>query len=148
LIRVTLARIMLACALGVAATIAAGADDGDPLVVVVARASTVTSVSMDDLREIYLRRRRVWPDGSAIVAINLPPENPARLRFSRRVLGRTPAELLSYWNARYFEGITPPLVLHSPAAVRAYVAQQPGAIGYVPRSEVGNDLRVLLELRD
>jgi hypothetical protein len=122
------------------------ASDLGPLAVVVGRSSRVTAVSLDDLREIYLRRRRVWPDGVPVVPINLPPDNPARERFSRRVLGRAPADLLSYWNARYFEGIPPPLVLHTSAAVRAYLERQPEAIGYLPLNEVDDSLRVLLEL--
>ena len=124
------------------------ADEAEPLAVVVGRSSGVTAVSLDELRDIYLRRRRVWPDGVPVAPINLPPDSPLRARFSRRVLGRPPADLLSYWNARYFEGITPPLILQTPAAVRAYLQRQPEAIAYLPLDEVDDSLRVLLELRD
>jgi len=58
------------------------------------------------------------------------------------------ADLLSYWNARYFEGITPPLMLRTPAAVRACLQHQPEAIASLPSSKVDDSLRVLLELRD
>ena len=132
----------------VADVAARAADDSESIAVVVGRSSVVTSVSLDDLREIYLRRRRFWKDGVAIVPINLPPDNPARERFSRRVLGRAPVDLLTYWNARYFEGVTPPLVLQTPAAVRAYLQRQPEAIDYLPRGEVDKSLRVLLDLHD
>lgn len=124
------------------------AADAAPLAIVVGRSSPVTAVSLDQLRDIYLRRRRVWPDGAPVAPINLPPDSPVRARFSRRVLGRAPADLLSYWNARYFEGITPPLILQTPAAVRAYLQRQPEAIAYLPLDEVDDTLRVLLELRD
>jgi hypothetical protein len=130
------------------AAAAHGAGDSEPLAVVVGRSSPVTAVSRDELREIYLRRRRVWPSGGAVVPINLPADDPVRERFSRLVLGRAPADLLSYWNARYFEGITPPLILRTPAAVRAYLQRQPEAIAYLPRSEVDDSLRVLLELHE
>jgi hypothetical protein len=143
--RATLAPVAL---LLLAVTVAKATEKPAPLAVVVGRSSSVTSVSLDELREIYLRRRRLWPGGAAIVAINLPADNSARERFSRRVLGRAPADLLSYWNARYFEGITPPLVLQTPAAVRAYLQHQPEAIGYLPRSEVDDSLRIVLELHD
>jgi hypothetical protein len=75
-------------------------------------------------------------------------DDPVRERFSRLVLGRTPADLLSYWNARYFEGITPPLILRTPAAVSAYLQRQPEAIAYLPRRDVDESLRVLLELHE
>ncbi len=68
-------------------------------------------------------------------------------RFSRMILGRSTPELVSYWNARYFEGITPPTVLSSPSAVRAYLAVEPGAIGDLPVAEVDETCRLLLTLR-
>jgi len=117
------------------------------IAVIVGKKSVVAQVSLDDLREIYLRRRRVWPDGSRAVPINLPPGTPVRERFSRVILGRSTAELVSYWNARYFEGITPPTVLSSPSAVRAYLAVEPAAIGYLPVAEVDDTCRLLLVLR-
>ena len=143
--RITLALLALLNSVG---AVVQAAGDAEPLAVVVGRSSIVTAMSLDELREIYLRRRRVGPDGVPMVPINLPPDNPARERFSRRVLGRAPADLLSYWNARYFEGITPPLMLQTPAAVRAYLQRQPEAIAYLPRSEVDDTLRVVLELRE
>ena len=114
------------------------------IAVVVGQKSAVTQVSTDDLRELYLRRRRLWPDGSRAVPINLPPGNPVRERCSRTVLGRSTQELVTYWNARYFEGIMPPTVLSSPSAVRAYLAVEPAAIGYLPLSEVDDTCRTLL----
>ena len=119
---------------------------GPAIAVIVGRASFITDLSIDDLRELYLRRRRVWPNGERVIPVNLPPDNPLRERFSRRVLGRSTQDLLPYWNARYFEGITPPTVLPSAAAVRAYVAAEPAAIGYVPMAEVDETSRTLLVL--
>ena len=116
------------------------------IAVIVGRQSVLTQVSVDDLRELYLRRRRVWPDGHRAIPINLPPDHPLRDRFSRLVLGRSTQDLVSYWNARYFEGITPPTVLSSPAAIRAYLAVEPAAIAYVPVGDVDDTCRTLLVL--
>lgn len=117
-----------------------------PIGVVVGRASPVTHVSMDELRDLYLRRRRFWPDGTRAVPINLPADNPVRQRFSTLVLGRGVQDLLSYWDARYYEGITPPTVLPSAAAVRAYLATEPGAVAYLPLGDVDDTCRVLTTL--
>ena len=125
---------------------AVASEAGPAIAVIVGRDSFITRVSMDDLRELYLRRRRVWPNGERAIPINLPPDNPLRERFSRLVLGRSAQDLLTYWNARYFEGITPPTVLPSSAAVRAYLAAEPAAIGYVPTADVDDTCRTLLVL--
>lgn len=60
---------------------------------VVGDKSFVTRVSVDDLRELYLRRRRVWPNGARAIPINLPADNPALERFSVAVLGRSTQDL-------------------------------------------------------
>jgi hypothetical protein len=122
--------------------------DGKPpvIAVIVGKASFVTSISRDELRELYLRRQRLWPNGARAVPINLPPDHPARQRFSQLVLGRSPNDLVAYWNARYFEGIMPPTVVPSPVAVRAYLTAEPAAIAYLPSSEVDDTCRVVLML--
>ncbi len=116
------------------------------IAVVVGQKSFITEISIDDLRELYLRRRRLWPNGLRAIPLNLPADNPLRERFSRTVLGRSTQDLVSYWNARYFEGITPPTVLPSAAAIRAYLAVEPAAIGYLPAGEVDRTCRALLVL--
>jgi len=107
-----------------------------PIAVVVGRGSDLRDVTLDTLRELYLRRRRVWPNGNRVIPVNLPADTEVRARFSKRVLGRSPDELAGYWNRRYFEGVQPPLVLQTPQAVCAYVAVERDAIGYVPLDEV------------
>lgn len=117
------------------------------IAVVVGIGSAVKDVTVDTLRELYLRRRRLWPDGEGVIPINLPPDTDIRETFSKRVLGRAPRDLASYWNRRYFEGIRPPVVLRSADAVCAYVAVEPTAIGYLPLANVDQAAcRVVLTL--
>ena len=128
----------LACGLALLAVNVRGTEP-DPttgIAVVVGSTSPVRSVNVDELRELYLRRRRVWPDGSPAVPVNLPADNAMRIAFSRRVLGRSPVELESYWRGLYLEGLRPPLVLRTGQAVCAYVAVEASAIGYLRRDEI------------
>jgi hypothetical protein len=143
----TLAALLaaLVCAM-LARADAADVAHGPRIAVIVGRGSLVKEVSRDTLRDVYLRRQRVWDDGSRAIPVNLPAGNPVRERFSELVLGRSTRELVPYWNARYFEGIMPPAVLPSAAAIRAYLAAQPGAIAYVPEQDVDDTCRPLLWL--
>jgi len=119
------------------------------LAVVVGVDSPILDLTPDVLREVYMRRRRVWPDGQRVMPVNLPADDPLRSTFSARILGRIPRELVGYWNRLYFEGIRPPLVLRSPAAICAYLASEPGGVGYVPSDRVDEDsCRVVLTLHD
>jgi hypothetical protein len=119
----------------------------EPIAVVVGARSPIAEVTLDTLRELYLRRRRVWPDGSRVTPVNLPVDSDVRRRFSKRVLGRLPEDLSAYWDRMYFDGIQPPVVLRTAQAVCAYLAAEPTAIGYLPNGEVDtHDCRILFVL--
>jgi len=115
------------------------------LAIVVHRERTV-ELDIEDVARIYLRKRRFWGDGAPIVALNREPGTATRAAFSRRVLRADPAQLEEYWNQKYFEGIFPPTVLSSGAAVKRYVAADRDAIGYIEWSEVDDSVRVVLKL--
>lgn len=122
------------------------AGGGEGRVAVIVHPSRRAALSIDDLTQIYLRRKRFWDDGSTIVPLNLPSRAPVREHFSRIVLSQTETRLADYWNRQYFSGILPPTTLASTEAVRRYVASDPNAIGYVPVAEVDGSVRVVLHL--
>ena len=97
-----------------------------------------------ELRRIYLKQRRFWPDGSAIVPINRE-DGPLRSAFDR-LLDDEPARLGAYWNRRYFEGVFPPITLASDEAIRRYVASRPNAIGYIDARTVDASVAVAFRL--
>src|SRR6266436_106290 len=124
---------------------AASAPEPPPLAVVVHHTRRA-ELSLPDLSQVYLRRKRFWDDGTPIVPLNLPAGTPLRVAFSRAVLRRTEADLADYWNHQYFYGILPPATLASTAAVLRYVAADPNAVGYVPLPEVDDSVTVVLRL--
>ena len=99
-----------------------------------------------DLARIYQRRRRFWNNGARIVPINLPADHPLRQKFSLQVFNKLPEEMQEYWDEQYFQGVSPPYVLASVAAVLQFVASTPGAIGYVDAVTVNEQVKVLLLL--
>ena len=141
---IAIAVSLLLCGGIVSATEAPVAAHG--IAIVVGRESPVKTITRDTLRELYLRRQRVWPDGAPVIPINLPPSSAVRDAFSRLILGRSTQDLVSYWNSRYFEGLVPPQVLQSSAAIRGFLAAEPGAIAYMPLADVDDSCRTLLVL--
>jgi hypothetical protein len=118
-----------------------------PIAIVVGVASPIRQVNKDMLRELYLRRQRLWANGDRGIPVNLPADDPVRIAFSRLILGRLPGDLEAYWLRLYREGIQPPLVLKTSQAVCAYVAVEPAAIGYVRAEAVdGKSCRILFIL--
>jgi hypothetical protein len=121
------ASVLLALLAGGRGT-AADVEPVGPIAVVVGTSSPIRDVTIDGLREVYLRRRRIWSDGTPSLPVNLPADHPVRRAFSRRVLGRLPEDLESHWSRLAFDGIRPPTVLQTAQAVCAYVAVEPSAM--------------------
>jgi hypothetical protein len=98
---------------------------------VIVHAGRQVSLTPSDLARIYLKQRRHWPDGDAILPVNREAGSEARRLFERRVLGDRAGRLVVYWNQQYFRGVLPPATLASDEAVLRFVAGEPRAIGYV-----------------
>lgn len=118
----------------------------DRRIAVIVHPARQAEVNVDELAQIYLRRKQHWGNGDIIVPLNLASGLPERARFSRRVLRQSEARLADYWNRRYFDGVMPPATLASTAAMRSYVAADRRAIGYLPAVEVNESVRVILYL--
>jgi hypothetical protein len=101
--------------------------------VIVHPENPATAVDRDFLRDAYLKRAGDWSTGETIRPVDLPASFPARQRFTRDVLRKTPAQLTTYWNQQIFSGkAVPPPEAESPADVISYVLANRGAVGYVP----------------
>lgn len=124
----------------------AAADETEPLAVIVANTQVGRLSGLVDLSLIYRRKKLVWINGERLRPINLPPDHALRRTFSQQVLGSSPEGLASYWNAMYFQGISPPHVLASEEAVLRFVADTPGAIGYVSACKVDTRVKPILWL--
>jgi hypothetical protein len=98
------------------------------------------------LRDIFLKRIVIDNAGKALVPLNLPPDDPLRAAFSQALLGKAPDALQRFWNERYFQGASPPYVVRSQEAMLRFVAETPGAIGYVASCRADERVRVVAEL--
>ena len=124
----------------------AGARAEPALAVIVAPDHPLATLDRPGLASIFRRKLRVTADGETLVPVNLPAADPLRIAFSRAVFAQDPADLDTYWNERYFHGVSPPHVVASIEAMLRFVAATPGAIGYVPACRVDARVRVLLTL--
>jgi ABC-type phosphate transport system substrate-binding protein len=101
--------------------------------IVVHRDNPNSVIDRDFLRDIYLRRATHWSDGAAIRPIDLPTGSPSYDRFVRTVLGKSPAQLRSYWLQRIFSGTgVPPTGASSTSAAVDYVLANRGGVAYLP----------------
>ena len=124
-------RIALAAALVALAAVASPARAQAFKVIVNASVSDAPT-DHDELAKLFLKQATRWPDGSAVVPVDQSPESAVRHHFTKSVLGREVASIKAYWQQQIFGGRSaPPSEKGSDAEVASFVANTPGAIGYV-----------------
>lgn len=115
-----------------------------PFVVIVNNANPVASLSTTELRRIFMKQSRMWPNGEPMVPVDWDSTHYLRAIFSKDVLSRSVREMQEYWVQQSMtQGLTPPSTQRSARAVLRFVASVPGAISYVPPSEVDETVRVV-----
>jgi ABC-type phosphate transport system substrate-binding protein len=117
-------------------------------IAVIANPERETVLDREELARIFLRKRRFWADGTAILPVNRDAGATIRAGFDGAVFGSRARRLSNYWNREYFRGVLPPATLASDEAVRRFVAREPRAIGYVRASVVDDSVAVILVLDD
>jgi ABC-type phosphate transport system substrate-binding protein len=129
-------RLMLgALALVAAAQVNAGA-------VVVASSSKAASMDANAAKRVFLGRETSV--GGAPAQVVYQKSGPVRESFDKSVLGKAGAELTTYWSRLIFTGkAKPPTEVDNDAAVKAKLAANPGAIGYISDGAVDSSVKVL-----
>lgn len=92
---------------------------------------TGKKVSRDVLAQIYLGNVQKWGDGRPIVAVDLTSTSRVRQSFSAAVLEMPIIQVQHHWVRSMSIGKRPPRTKDSDEQVIAFVAGEPGGLGYV-----------------
>jgi hypothetical protein len=107
-----------------------GAEQG--VQVIVNASSSVSELERDEVVRLFLRQRLKWSDGRAVAPVDQSVRSSVRDAFSSAVLRMPLPAVQAFWQRQLsFGGGTPPPVKASEAEVLAFVAGEPGAIGYI-----------------
>ncbi len=121
----------------------------ESIVVVVNPDSGVTTLSRNEVINIFLGSFRQLPSGLVASPVDLPPAHPARAEFYRRLVGKSPAEINTYWARLVFSARTRPPIQAERLEDAISLAQgSAAAITYLERSRVTGRLRVVFELAE
>ena len=105
------------------------------------------SITVEELRGIYLLQRSTLKSGSRVVPV-LQKGGTAHDAFVREYLGRDAEEIRIYYQGLIFTGKgSMPKELHSDAEVVAYVSGRNDAIGYVSSETDTVGVKMLMVLR-
>jgi ABC-type phosphate transport system substrate-binding protein len=106
---------------------------GDPIVVIVNGANPAESVSISDLKKLFLSDRSKWDTGKSVAPVIVSAGAPERSAFLKQVCGMSDAAFGKYFMHAAFTGKSapPPKEVTSASSVKSFVASSPGAIGFV-----------------
>ncbi|WP_148864528.1 substrate-binding domain-containing protein [Marinobacter fonticola] len=115
-------------------------------VVVVGNPAGPDSITLDQVRDIYLNRSKALPNGQRAVPYELAEGNATRETFHEAVTGRSGAQLKAFWSQQVFTGKgQPPQEIGTEAAMKSSVASTPGSIGYIDSAQVDDSVKVILK---
>jgi ABC-type phosphate transport system substrate-binding protein len=113
-------------------------------VIVVNKANPVKTLTVVELRRIFMKQSRMWPHAEAIVPVDWDATSDIRQEFSQLVLNRSVREMAEFWVQQSMtQGLAPPSTQKSARAVLRFVASVPGAISYVPPGDVDDSVNVI-----
>ncbi|NOX77248.1 MAG: phosphate ABC transporter substrate-binding protein [Gammaproteobacteria bacterium] len=116
----------------------------DEVVVVVHPSNTLTEMSVDDVRKIYLGKKKYFPGGTKVTPGDQPKGTKSRKFFYGGIVRKKEAKLKSYWSRLIFTGKgTPPKIIGLDHVVKEWVASQPRGMGYIMRSEADDTVKIL-----
>lgn len=113
------------------------------IVVVVNRENSRESLSLPDLRDLYLGALTHFKGGERVVLLE---SSGLRPRFYDAVLNMSEDRVKRHWIGLVFsgEGVLPPREFRESADLVRYVASHPGAIGFVPLAVTDSTVKVLM----
>jgi len=117
----------------------------EPLAIVVNRANPVDNLSLAELRTIFLGGRSHWANGRRITLVMRGPGDTERKAILRDVWGMSESQLKTHFLRGLYSGeiLVSPKILATPAGVRKFVFNVPGAIGYLRISDVDASVKTV-----
>jgi len=115
------------------------------LAVVVHPATPLASLSLAELRQVFLGEQQFWRDGTRITLLVYPPRTPERETALRLLYRMSEVDFRRFWIAKIFraEVAAGPKIVYSAAMARHLVATIPGTIALLPVEAVDDSVRVL-----
>lgn len=114
------------------------------VVVVVPAGSPVTTLSKNQISDIFLGKASHFPDGAQAVPVDQAEGSAARNAFYFRFTGKSPSQIKAYWSKMIFTGRgQPPYERSNGVEVKKHLSETPHAIGYIEQNQVDDSVRVL-----
>lgn len=112
--------------------------------VVINKSVGESNISANSLRSVFSMHLKTWPDGTKIRVFVLADDDPLHQIFSKEKLNVFPYQLRSTWDRLVFSGTgQAPIKVNSIEEMLEKIISTPGAIGYLWRANINENVNVL-----
>jgi ABC-type phosphate transport system substrate-binding protein len=148
------AKILLALAVGIACwgmneDQSVRAQETEVLVMVVNKTNnSVAGMNVGEARKLVLGETTSWHNGAQVLVVMTPAGSGERATVLKKICGMSEAAYTRYEMRAAFTGQTAAMVhdAASDAAVKSLVKANPGAVGFLQKSQVDDSVQGVLEL--
>jgi ABC-type phosphate transport system substrate-binding protein len=114
-------------------------------VAVISNPNVGDGVTDKDIKKVFMGKKSELA-GAPVTAVDQKEGSTSRKEFYEGVVGQSEDEVKAYRTEMVFTGRgTPPKELADDAAVKAFVAATPGAVGYIDDKKVDASVKVLMK---
>jgi len=98
------------------------------------------SINLAALKGIYLRELRTWSGGEEIIPVDLS----SATNFYQNLFGKSYLQMQAYWlNMRIKYSVGLPVTKRDAEAVKRFIVDNKGAIGFLKNSDIDDRVKVL-----
>lgn len=117
----------------------------EPLAIVVNLSNPTEEMSFADLRSVFMGDRSHWPNGRRITLVMREIGEAERRTIVHDICGMNESQFKTHVIHGLFTGeiLVSPKTLATPAGIRKFVFNVPGAIGYLRLSDVDASVKVI-----
>lgn len=115
------------------------------LAIIINRSNPVNNLSFPELRKLFLGERNHWPNGHRVAVAMLDYGQPERHAVLRLIYRMDEKAYQDHLLRGMFQGdvFVAPKTFASPAIVKKFVFNAPGAIGYVRASDLDQTVKLV-----
>jgi len=123
--------------------IASAADEVD---VIVNKSNTIGELTLANAQKVFKGEKSTWPNGRRVTIFMLAPGQPERAVILHEIYKMSDAEYSKFFLEATFSGqvTAPPKEASSAAQIKQMVADNPGGIGYIRKSDIDDSVKIVL----
>lgn len=119
------------------------------VVVVISASNPLSSLTPNQVADIFLGKTDVLPNGAPIVPVDQTDSSGEKEEFYKSYTNRSLSQIRAYWSKLVFTGKgEPPKAFSDSEELKRFLARYPNAIGYLDRDKVDTSLKVVTVKKD